>query len=111
MIDNLSLMTLLTTSRLNLEYATKKDALFLFQLMNEPSYIKNIGDRNIKTITDAETFITDRFIKSYQDNGYGYYIIKLKDYYFILPLLALGIVKKPCIVYIQGFLFILFNCP
>ncbi|MDY7395889.1 GNAT family N-acetyltransferase [Aureibaculum sp. 2210JD6-5] len=73
-------MRLLTTSRLFLDLATKKDASFLFDLMNDPTYIKNIGDRNIKTIADAENFINDKFIKSYEDNGYGYYIIKLKDH-------------------------------
>lgn len=72
-------MTILTTSRLILDLATKKDAPFLFELMNDPSYIKNIGDRNIKTVCDAGTFINEKFIKSYKDNGYGYYIIKLKD--------------------------------
>lgn len=72
-------MTILTTKRLFLDLATKKDAPFLFQLMNDPSYIKNIGDRNIKTFTDAKTYITEKYIKSYKDNGYSYYVIKLKD--------------------------------
>ncbi len=72
-------MRLLTTSRIVLDIATKKDAAFLHTLMNEPSYIKNIGDRNIKTVSDAENFIKEKFLKSYKDNGYGYYIVKIKE--------------------------------
>ena len=46
--------------------------------MNQPSYIKNIGDRNIKSEDDAIHFIESRILKSYEDNGYGYYVIKVK---------------------------------
>ncbi|WP_157972802.1 GNAT family N-acetyltransferase [Aureibaculum luteum] len=85
-------MRLLSTSRLELDFATKKDAAFLFELMNDPAYLKNIGDRNIKTITDAENFIADKYIKSYKDNGYGYYIIKLKEN--LKPIGICGIVNR-----------------
>lgn len=85
-------MTLLTTSRLILDLASIKDAPFLFKLMNEPSYIRNIGDRNIKTTADAENFIKDKLLKSYKDNGYGYYIIKLKD--SLQPIGICGLVNR-----------------
>ncbi|RPD97701.1 N-acetyltransferase [Aureibaculum marinum] len=72
-------MTLLNTDRLLLDFISENDAPFLHQLMNNPSFIKNIGDRNIKTIGDAKNFIKSRFLKSYKHNGYGYYIIKIKE--------------------------------
>ncbi|QCX40379.1 GNAT family N-acetyltransferase [Aureibaculum algae] len=86
------IMRLLTTYRLELDFATKKDAAFLFELMNDAAYIKNIGDRNIKTIADAENFITDKYIKSYIEHGYGYYIIKLKEN--LKPIGICGIVNR-----------------
>lgn len=73
------LMTLLITNRLHIDFATTNDATFLHKLMNDSSYLKYIGDRNINSISDAENFITSKFLQSYKDNGYGYYIIKLKD--------------------------------
>jgi len=85
-------MTLLTTQRLILELATKNDASFLYELMNDASYIENIGDRNINSIHDAENFITDKFLKSYSDNGYGYYIIKFKD--SKIPIGICGLVNR-----------------
>lgn len=72
-------MKLLTTSRLVLDYATLNDASFCYKLMNQSDYIKNIGDRNIKSIVDAEIFIQARILKSDEENEYGYYIIQLKD--------------------------------
>lgn len=71
-------MTLLTTSRLIIDFVTTEHAEFFFRLMNQPSYIKNIGDRNIKSEDDAIHFIENRILKSYEENGYGYYIIKVK---------------------------------
>jgi RimJ/RimL family protein N-acetyltransferase len=55
------------------------DASFIYELLNSPLFIKNIGDRNIRSESDAEIFLTDRIISSYQNNGYGLYAVVLKD--------------------------------
>ena len=44
----------LETDRLLLREYTLSDAPFIFKLMNSEGWLKNIGDRNIKTIEDAE---------------------------------------------------------
>ena len=44
----------LETERLSLAQLTAQDAPFILQLVNEPSFIQNIGDRGVRTITDAE---------------------------------------------------------
>lgn len=44
----------LETERLVLKPLTTDDSGFIFELYNSPKFIEFIGDRNIKTIQDAE---------------------------------------------------------
>lgn len=57
-------MTELKTERLTLTDVTQDDAEFVFELMNDPGWLQNIGDRNIKSLDDARAYIADRFAKS-----------------------------------------------
>lgn len=81
-IDNavkVSKSIMLETQRLSLREFTLSDAPFIYELMNSPLYIENIGDRNIRTVEDAKQFLQDRLINSYQNNGYGLYAVVLKE--------------------------------
>jgi ribosomal-protein-alanine N-acetyltransferase len=63
------------TSRLLLSGLSPADAAFMFELLNTPLWIKFIGDRNIKTITDAQAYI-----QKISDNPKAdYWVVKLKD--------------------------------
>lgn len=72
-------MTILETERLLLRELTTDDARFIFELLNEPSFIRNIGDRNIRTLDDACAYILNGPVKSYEKNGFGLYRIVLKE--------------------------------
>lgn len=72
-------MIVLSTERLLIKKITPADAPFLLELMNDKDWIENIGDRGIKTIEQAEVYITDRFLKSYEEKGFGFYGIVLKE--------------------------------
>ena len=72
-------MKILDTDRLALYEFTLDDAPFVFELMNTPTWIQFIGDRGIKTLEDAKKYILDKLIKSYADNGFGLYLVKLKE--------------------------------
>ena len=72
-------MTILETERLLLRELTTDDARFIFELLNEPSFIRNIGDRNIRTLDDACAYILNGPVKSYEKNGFGLYLIVLKE--------------------------------
>ena len=72
-------MTLLETTRLSLRQLTNDDALFILELLNEPSFIQNIGDRNVRTIEDARAYILNGPVTSYEKNGFGLYLIVLKE--------------------------------
>ena len=72
-------MAVLSTERLLIEKVTLEDALPLIRLMNDKDWIRNIGDRNIKTIEDAHAYIETRFHKSYDEWGFGFYAVRLKS--------------------------------
>ena len=45
------------TKRLILRKITIEDAEFIFRLVNEPSFVTNIGDKGVRNLDDAERFI------------------------------------------------------
>jgi RimJ/RimL family protein N-acetyltransferase len=51
----------------------------MLDLLNTPKFIKYIGDRNVRNIEQSEDFIETRYQKSYDENGYGLYLVELKQ--------------------------------
>jgi len=51
-------MIVLETNRLVLRHLCNDDADFMIELLNDPSFIKNIGNRNIKSREDAQNYIS-----------------------------------------------------
>ena len=72
-------MKVLETERLILRWITSDDAEFLFVLMNDTSYLRFIGDKGIRTITDAHDYIQNGPIDSYENFGYGLYLTERKE--------------------------------
>jgi RimJ/RimL family protein N-acetyltransferase len=72
-------VTVLETERLSLRQLTNDDSLFILELLNEPSFIQNIGDRNVRTIEDARAYILNGPVTSYEKNGFGLYLVVLKE--------------------------------
>ncbi|MEP7148974.1 MAG: GNAT family N-acetyltransferase [Acidobacteriota bacterium] len=72
-------MTILETERLRLREIKVADATFIHGLMNEPAYLEYIGDKGVKTVADAERFLANVALKSYDDNGFGHYIVELRN--------------------------------
>lgn len=72
-------MKIFETKRLTLREVSADDAEFMLDLLNQPSFIKYIGDRNVRTIDESKEFIETRYRQSYRDNGFGLYAVELKD--------------------------------
>ncbi len=72
-------MNILETERLALRQLTADDAGFILALVNEPSFIQNIGDRGVRTLSDAERYIENGPVASYARNGFGLYLVALKE--------------------------------
>jgi len=70
---------ILETERLIIRKMTLEDAPFLLKLLNEPSWIQFIGDRNVHTIKDAENYIQNKMIDNYKIFGFGFYVIINKE--------------------------------
>ena len=71
-------MTVLSTQRLELRQLDAGDAPFMLELLNDPSFIANIGDRGVRTVEDAARYIQDRLVPSYARYGYGLYLVELR---------------------------------
>jgi RimJ/RimL family protein N-acetyltransferase len=61
-------------------------------LLNEPSFIRNIGDRGVRTVEDARDYIMRGPIASYARFGFGLYLVQLKA--LLLPIGICGILKR-----------------
>ena len=72
-------MKILETERLILRQASIDDAEIILTLLNEPSFIRNIGDRGIRTLSEAHDYILTRFIASYENHGFGMYLVLMKE--------------------------------
>lgn len=82
----------INTERTVLEHFTVEDTAFILELLNTPSWLKYIGDREIKTKADAENYLLKGPVKSYADNGFGLYKVSLKD--SSLSIGMCGIIKR-----------------
>ena len=67
------------TERLILKPTDKEDGEFIFKIMNTPKYYKYIGDRNIRTLEDAENYITQKMMPQYEKMGFGNFTVTLKS--------------------------------
>jgi len=72
-------MKILETERLILQQVSSDDAEVILALLNEPSFIQNIGDRGVRTLDDARAYIADRLVASYEKYGFGMYLVVLKE--------------------------------
>lgn len=72
-------MAILETDRLVLRRLTPADAPFILELVNDPSFIRNIGDRKVRSLVDAERYIETAAISSYEKNGFGLWLVSLKE--------------------------------
>jgi RimJ/RimL family protein N-acetyltransferase len=71
-------MRVLETERLSLRQLAADDAAFMLELLNDPSFILNIGDRGVRTEDDARRYVLNGPAASYAKHGYGLYLVELK---------------------------------
>ena len=73
------IIMILETDRLIIRKLTKEDASFFYDLVNDESWKRFIGDRNVNTIQDAEDYLTNKIMASYQKFGFGFYVVIEKE--------------------------------
>jgi ribosomal-protein-alanine N-acetyltransferase len=67
----------LTTTRLLLRQLGPGDAPFILRLLNEPSWLQNIGDKGVRTAADAQRYIETGPVEMYGRLGFGLYQVRL----------------------------------
>ena len=70
-------MPALTTARLTLTPMSVDDAPFMLALLNEPSWLRFIGDRGIRTLDQARTYIENGSVQSFARHGFGSFLVRL----------------------------------
>ena len=72
-------MIILETKRLSLRHLSPDiDAEFILELLNDPSFIRYIGDKGVRELDAARRYIVDGPVKSYEAHGFGLYLVELK---------------------------------
>ncbi len=69
---------ILETERLALSRLTLDDAAFVLELLNDPDFIRYIGDRGVRTAEDARRYLLDGPLASYERFGFGLWRVGLK---------------------------------
>lgn len=83
----------LETERLVLRYFEDADAPFILRLLNEPAFLRFIGDRGVRTVEDAQAYIAQGPQESYRRLGFGVFLVELKPEG--LPIGMCGLMQKP----------------
>lgn len=86
-------MILLHTARLELCEAQNSDSAFIFELLNSPSWLAKIGDREIRALSDAEAYIETALKSSYRQHGFGLLVVRLAESRRAIGLC--GLLKRP----------------
>jgi ribosomal-protein-alanine N-acetyltransferase len=69
----------LETPRLALRKFTPEDAPVILRLLNEPSFLRFIGDRGVRSLEDARQYLLNGPIASYERYGFGLYLTVRKS--------------------------------
>ncbi len=85
-------MIVLETERLILRKLSTNDAEFVLELLNEPSFLRYIGDRGVRNLEEAKQYILNRLVTSYERNGFGLYLVELRE--SRIPIGISGLVKR-----------------
>ncbi len=85
-------MKVLETDRLVLRWLEVADAPFILELLNDPSFIRYIGDKGARNLDDARNYILNGPVASYEQFGFGLYATDLKE--SGVPIGICGILKR-----------------
>jgi RimJ/RimL family protein N-acetyltransferase len=70
---------ILATDRLRLRRLVLDDAPFILRLVNEPSWLEFIGDKNVRNVDDARAYLAQGPLDMYAKLGFGLYLVELQD--------------------------------
>lgn len=77
-IIDLWFMIFLQTERLILRELVLADAAFILELLNDPAWLRFIGDRGVRTHADAEAYLVKSPLEMYARHGFGLWRVERK---------------------------------
>lgn len=80
------------TERLQLRQFTLADVPYILRQLNEPSFIENIADRGVRTLQQAEAYLQNGALASYENSGFGFWAVIEKTSSQIIGMC--GLVKR-----------------
>ena len=72
-------MKVLDTQRLSLRCLDPADAPFILALLNDPGWIRYIGDRGVRTVEGAVAYLEARMISQYEKHGFGLWMVEGRE--------------------------------
>ena len=72
-------MHVLDTDRLILRRLTLNDAEFIYRLVNDPSWLRFIGDKNVHDLDGARRYLREGPLDMYERFGFGMYRVEERD--------------------------------
>lgn len=94
----------LETERVRLREFQDRDAAFLLALLNDPAWLRFIGDRGVRDLEGARRYLDEKLAASYRHNGFGLWLAEsLEDG---RPLGMCGLVRRETLPHVDlGFAF------
>lgn len=84
--------TVFSTGRLVVRRLAETDAGFICGLLNEPSWLRFIGDKGVRTPEDARRYIANGPQKMYREHGFGLWLVALRA--GAIPIGICGLIRR-----------------
>ena len=85
-------MKILETNRLILRELDLEDAAFILELVNEPGWLRFIGDRGIRSLAAAQEYVLRGPMEMYARLGFGLWLVEQRDAH--APIGICGLLKR-----------------
>ena len=98
-------MKVLETERLVLRRFTVEDDAFVLELLTDPAWLRFIGDKGVKSLSDARDYLRKGPIDMYERLGFGAYLAEGKS--DGVPMGLCGLIKRDALEDVDlGFAFL-----
>nr|WP_295374565.1 GNAT family N-acetyltransferase [Pseudoxanthomonas sp.] len=98
----MNLSPVLETGRLRLYELSEHapgDAAFVLELLNDPDFLRYIGDRGVHDLAQAADYLRDGPVASYRLNGFGLYRVERREDGAAVGLC--GLIKRPPLAHVD----------